>query len=114
MASLRELDETIPAYFTMSNKKLLIIDRVRENNLFFYDIIDRQTTIVLLSEPDCYSVKYLFLELMNDIGATVIDLREKETFDLLYKISPKSQKIISTLGLSQKYIYVQYEHKYIL
>ena len=112
MASLRELDETIPAYFTMSNKKLLIIARVREESIYFYDILDRHTTIVLLTEPDCYAIKYLFLEFMNDIGATVIDLREKETVDPLYKISEKSQKIISSLIYDYKYEQIITHPKY--
>lgn len=98
MASLKELDETISAYFTLSNKKLLIIARVGEESIYFYDFIDRFTTVILLTEPDCYASKYAFLEFMNDVGATVIDLREKGSrFDKSYKISPRSKKVITTL-----------------
>jgi len=96
-ASLIKLEEEIPAYFTMSNERLILIARVREETVFFYDSIDRNTTIVLLAQPSCYALKRVFLEVMNDMGATVIDLKEKETFDPSYKISDKSRKIITTL-----------------
>lgn len=97
MASLRELDAILPAYYTLSNQKIILIARVREELVYFYDQLDRNTTIVLLAEPCCYSTKRIFLEIMNDIGATVIDLREQETFDPQYTISPRSKKIISDL-----------------
>jgi hypothetical protein len=97
MASLEELDNTLPAHFTLSNKKLLLIARVREEAVFFYDQLGPTTTVVLLAEPMCYALKRVFLEFVTDTGATVIDLREQESFDQNYKISDRSVKIINTL-----------------
>lgn len=112
MASLKELDETLPAYFTMSNKRLIIIARVSEETIYFYDSLDRNTTIILLSEPDCYAIKYMFLELMADLGVTVVDLQERETFDPSYTLSLKSIKIISTLIKDNTYEQIITHPKY--
>lgn len=107
MADINELDRTLPAHFTLSNKKLIIIAKVREEMVYFYDQLDRHTTVILLTEPDCYPIKHIFLEFMNDLGVTVIDLREKETFDQNYKLSSRSKEII------QKIIY-EYRYKQII
>ncbi|VBB18857.1 hypothetical protein YASMINEVIRUS_1389 [Yasminevirus sp. GU-2018] len=103
MASLQELDETLPAHFTLSNRNLIVIARAREESVFFYDSIDRNTTIVLLAEPNCYPIKRIFLEFMTDIGATVIDLREKESFDSNYKMTKRSQQILAKLITENSY-----------
>lgn len=103
MASLKELDETLPAHFTLSNKKLIIIARVREESVFFYDSLDKDTTIILLAEPKCYPIKRIFLEFITNIGGTVIDLREKESFDPKYKLSKRSRQIITRLITENSY-----------
>jgi len=112
MAALDELDETLPAYFTLSNKNLIVIARVREETVYFYDQLGPTTTLVLLAEPDCYALKYLFLEFMIDLGVTVIDLKEKETFDKDYKISNNSLSIIKSLLTQYKYNKVITHPKY--
>lgn len=103
MASLKELKATLPAYYTLSNKKLLVIARVREESVYFYDQLAPTTTVILLAEPACYALKRIFLEIINDIGATVIDIREKETFDPSYEMSQRSKKIITTLLHNESY-----------
>jgi len=97
MASLEELNAIIPSHFTLSNRNLIIIARVREETVYFYDQLGPLTTVVLLAEPECYALKRIFLELMIDMGVTVIDLRERETFDKNYKMSPESLAIIKSL-----------------
>lgn len=97
MASLEELDATIPSHFTLSNKNLIIMAHVREETVYFYDQLGPTTTVVLLAEPICYAIKRIFLELMIDLGVTVIDLREKESFDKNYKMTPNSLAIIKSL-----------------
>jgi hypothetical protein len=103
MASLDELNETIPAYFTLSNQKLILIAHVRDEIVYFYDQLGPRTTIVLLAEPACYALKKIFLEYLNDIGTTIIDLREQETFDPTYTITQRSFQIIQKLLRENKY-----------
>lgn len=103
MASLEELDATNPSHFTLSNKNLIIIARVREETVYFYDQLGPTTTVVLLAEPSCYAIKRIFLELMIDMGVTVIDLREKESFDKNYKMTPNSLAIIMSLTMGYNF-----------
>ncbi len=103
MASIDELDRTWPAKYTMSNKNLILMAHVRDETIFFYDSLGPLTTIILLSEPDAPRLKKVFLDFMNDIGTTVVDLREKESFDPNYKLSQRSIDIIQTLLLEDKY-----------
>lgn len=97
MASLRELYDTLPAKYTLSNQNLILIAHVRDETVYFYDELGPTTTIILLSQPKCYALKKIFLEFMNDLGTTVIDLRENETFDPGYKLSKRSESIIISI-----------------
>lgn len=97
MASLNELKKTLPAHYTLSNKNLILIAHVRDETVFFYDELGPNTTIVLLAQPRCYGLKKIFLEFMNDLGTTVIDIREDETFDPKYVIKNRSKQIIKKL-----------------
>lgn len=103
MASLKELDETLADHYTLSNNKLIIIARVREESVYFFDFIDRNTTIILLAEPECYRLKHVFLEFVTGIGASVIDLREKETFDPSYRMTNRSKEIIQSIIMDNNY-----------
>lgn len=112
MASLKELDRIIPSHFTLSNKRLLIIAHVKEESVYFYDSIDSNTTIIVLTQPECYLIKNIFLELMIDRGVTVIDLKEKESMNPNYKLSDNSRKIIVNLITSNKYDQIITHPKY--
>ena len=37
MASIKELEETLPSHFTLSNKNLIIIAHVKEETVYFYE-----------------------------------------------------------------------------
>ena len=76
---------------------------VRDETIYFYDQLGPNTTIILLAQPKCYAIKKIFLDFMNDLGTTVIDLREEETFDPDYKLSIKSIKIIGSLLRDYKF-----------
>jgi hypothetical protein len=102
-ASIDELDETLPAYYTLSNKNLIVIARVREETVYFCDQLGTTTTVILLAEPECYALKYVFLNFMIDSGVTVIDLKEEETFDENYQMTKNSLSIIKSLLLEYKY-----------
>jgi hypothetical protein len=97
MASIDELDRTLPTYFTLSNKNLIVIARVREESVYFYEQLGPLTTVILLAEPECYALKHLFLEVMIELGVTVIDLKEKESFDENYQMTKNSLSIIKSL-----------------
>lgn len=103
MASLEELDRTTPAYYTLSNHKLLIIARVREETVYFFDQLSSNTTVILLADPECYEMKYTFLDFLISMGCTVIDLKEKETFNKNYKMNKKSIDILSRILTDYKY-----------
>jgi hypothetical protein len=106
MALIKELDRTLPAYYTLSNQKLILCAHVRDETVFFYDQLGAHTTVVLLSQPQCYGLKKIFLDLANDLGTTVIDLREPETFDPDYRLSDRSIQIICTLLAEQKFQHI--------
>ena len=97
MASIKELDKSLPAYYTLSNKNLIIIGHVRDETIYFFDYLGPRTTVILLAEPKCYAIKKLFLELLNEYGSTVIDLREEESFDEKYVMTKKSGDVITRI-----------------
>ena len=112
MASLDELDRTLSHYFTLSNKNLLIIAKVCEETIYFNDILDNITTIVLLTEPRCYAIKRAFIEAMIQKGVTVIELKEFETFDSLYKMSNSAERIITNLIEQNTYQHIVTHPRY--
>jgi hypothetical protein len=97
MASIKELERTLPAHYTMSNKTLIITAHVGEETAYFYHQLGGTTTVIMLSRPDCYIEQRIFLELMNDLGSTAITLGEDEDFDPEYALSERSQNIIGNL-----------------
>lgn len=114
MTMIKELERTLPYKYTMSNKKLIVMAHVRDETIFFYDQLGPDTTIVLLAEPKCFLLKKIFLDFMNDLGTTVIDLRENETFDINYQMSTKSLEIIRSLFIKNHFQYVITHPKYLL
>lgn len=103
MASIKEIDNALPSHYTLSNKNLILIAHVRDETVYFYDQLGPNTTIILLAKPNCYAIKKIFLDFMNDIGTTVIDLMEEETFDKNYIMTRKSINIIRTILLKYGY-----------
>jgi hypothetical protein len=97
MASIKEYDRTLPAFYTMSNKHLIITAHVGEETAYFYDQLGPLTTIIVLTKPDCYIEQKIFLDLMNDLGSTAISLGEEVDFDPNYLLSHRSQNIIGNL-----------------
>ena len=67
----------------------------------------------MLTRPDCYIEQRIFLELINDLGATAISLGEDEDFDPEYVLSKRSQNIIGNLIQNYSYhrivVHPQYE-----
>ena len=100
MASLEELERTLPTYFTLSNKNLIITAHVRDETVFFYDLLEggQTTTIFLLSEPQNFGLKKIFLDFMNNLGVEVIDIREPEIINNPnYKMCTRSKQILDSL-----------------
>lgn len=112
MASLKELDEMLPSKYTLSNKNLIIMAHVMDETIYFYDQLGPTTTIILLTQPNCLILKKIFLEFMIDMGTTVIDLRETETFDPDYELSIKSKNVIKSLIRDYNYDYIITHPKY--
>jgi hypothetical protein len=106
MASLDELKHTTSPYFTLSNKTLLIIAKICEETVYFNDLLEGTTTIVLLTEPKCYTLKNVFLEAMIEKGVTVIELKEVETYDPKYSITDRSKNIITNIIEQNHYQYI--------
>lgn len=97
MSLLSDIENTLPDHYTLSNKKLIIIAQIRDETIYFYNELDPNTTIILLSQPKCYIIKQIFLEFMNNIGVTVIDIKNNESFDNNYRLDNRSIKIIMNL-----------------
>ena len=97
MSLLSDIDKSLPDYYTLSNKTLIIIAHVRDETIYFYDELGPNTTVILLSQPKCYAIKQIFLEFMNNIGATVIDIKNTESFDDNYRLDNRSIRIIMNL-----------------
>lgn len=103
MASIKEVERTLPAHFTLSNKNLIITAHVGEEVAYFYEELGPTTTVVMLTKPDCYPEQKIFLDLMNDLGTTAISLGEEVDFDPEYRLSKKSQNVIGDLLKNYSY-----------
>jgi hypothetical protein len=112
MTLLDEWKNTLPAHYTLSNRKIIFIAHVGDETVYFYDQLGSTTTVVLLAKPKCYAVKKIFLELLNDMGTTVIDLNEDQTFDADYEISRKSFETIRSLLMEYNYEQIITHPKY--
>jgi hypothetical protein len=97
MASIKELERTLPAHYTMSNQTLIITAHVGEETAYFYHQLGPHTTVIMLSKPECYIEYRIFLELINDLGGTAITLDEDEDFSPDYVLGERSQNIIGNL-----------------
>lgn len=97
MASIKEYERTLPAHYTMSNKNLIITAHVGEETAYFYHELGPNTTVIMLTKPDCYIEQRIFLELITDLGSTAITLEEEENFNPMYLLSERSQNIIGNL-----------------
>lgn len=97
MASIREYERTLPAHYTMSNKNLIITAHVGEETAFFYHELGPNTTVIMLTKPECYIEQRIFLELITDLGSTAITLEEEEDFNPAYLLSEYSQNVIGNL-----------------
>ena len=71
MASIKELEKSLPAYYTMSNKNLIITAHVGEETAHFYHQLGPNTTVIMLSKPECYIGQKIFLELMNNFSPSI-------------------------------------------
>ena len=103
MSLLNEIDNSLPEYYTLSNKTLIIIAHVMDETIYFYDELGPNTTIILLSQPSCCATKEIFIEFMSNIGTTVIDIKNTESYDKSYRLDKRSIKIIMNLLKDYKY-----------
>lgn len=103
MASLEELDNTLPDYYTLSNETLILISQVGDETLYFYDELGPHTTIILLSQPKCHATKNIFLEFMINLGVTVLDIKAEYTNDTNYRLDKRSIKVIMNLLNEYRY-----------
>lgn len=103
MSLITEIEKSLPDYYTLSNKTLIVIAHVRDETIYFYDELGPNTTIILLSQPKCYAIKKIFLEFMSNIGTTVIDIQNEETFEKSYRLDNRTIKIITNLLNDYKY-----------
>jgi hypothetical protein len=100
---LNQIEMETPNKYKLNNENLIIIGHVRDETIYFFDKLTPKTTIILLSEPKCYSIKKIFLELCNEYGIEVIDLREKECFNTNYKLPKRIVNIISSIILNNTF-----------
>lgn len=104
MADLIELERTLPSLFkTYENENILFIAKIREETIYFFELLTSRTIIVLLTKPECYELYRTFIEIMAHLHVTVIELDENETFSSSYQLSNKSKTIINDLLTNYKY-----------
>lgn len=112
MALIKEVDKALPDYYKMSNNKIIITAHVGEETGYFYDELGPHTTIIVLTKPECYLHKKIFLDLMNDLGTTAIMLDEDEDFNERYMLGQRAQKIIGSLLKNYDYKHIIIPPKY--
>jgi hypothetical protein len=99
----KDLCKNLPDAYRLSNKNLIIISNVQEETYFFYDILDRNTTIILLNKSNSRTNKRRFIELCIDIGVTIIDLEECPSKNNNFELSNKTKNIITHLLTTEKF-----------
>jgi len=97
MSLLADIENTLPDHYTLSNKTLIIIGQVMDETIYFYKELGQNTTVILLTQPECYAIKQIFLEFMNNTGTTVIDIKNKVSNNDNYRLDNRSVKIIMNL-----------------
>jgi hypothetical protein len=97
MASIKEVDNTLADYYTMSDNKLIITARMPDVLTYFYDHLGPYTTIIILTRPASYLEYRAFLEAINDLGSTAIPLDENEYDGSDYLLGTRAQNIVGRL-----------------
>lgn len=78
----------------LSNKNLIIIAKVTDETIYFYNYLDYMTTVILVTNPSCSDAEKAFVYLMCDKNCTLIKLNEPETTS---NLSAESILVITTI-----------------
>jgi hypothetical protein len=100
MASLKELDSTLPEKFRLSDSKLIFVLNIIDATIIYYDLLDQNTTIMLVNEVESEDEKIVFYKMIADIGSTVIDLDDHINNN---NLSKRTKKIIRNILLENNY-----------
>ena len=91
MADLELLDDE-----NLSNKNLIIIANATEESIYFLEeMMNRQTTIILLNRIDDIHTHSIFHSLCIKLNIIVISLEENKNNNPWYKLTKKSYNVIT-------------------
>ncbi len=81
----------------MDEKNLIIVSHCKDEVVYFYDKINHNSIVVLVSNPQSQFEREVFHRFIIDIGCRCIELNEYETFDINFQLSQHSKDVLSDL-----------------
>ncbi len=76
---------------------IIIISHCRDEIIYFYDYIDKDSILVFVTMPSNQRDKEVLNSFIAQVGARYIQLDEIETFDTSFELSEQSRAIIRNL-----------------
>jgi hypothetical protein len=76
---------------------LIIISHCRDEVIYFYDYIDKDSLLVFLSPPSNQKDKEILNNFITESGTRFIQLEEIEMFDSTFTLSSRTKSIIKDL-----------------
>jgi hypothetical protein len=76
---------------------LVIISHCRDEIIYFYDYIDRNALLVLVTIPTTQKEKDIFNQFISESGSKYIQLEEPNTFDMTFQLSNTTKQILQNL-----------------
>lgn len=76
---------------------IIIVSHCRDEIIYFYDYIDKNSIIILVSLPSNQRDREVLNGFIAEAGARYIQLDEIETFDTTFQLSERNKTIIKNL-----------------
>lgn len=86
---LENLDDISRSY-----DNIIIVSHCRDELVFFYDFITHRTLLILVTKPSSEREFYLINKFVIMKGCELIILDEPNTFNINFKLSPKTMDIL--------------------
>ena len=93
---------------------LIFISHCRDEIIYFYDYIDKDSLLVLLSQPTNQRDREVLNNFILESSARFIQLDEIESFDSSFTLSTRTKNIIQNLAHSSETEWVNYNFDAIL
>ena len=76
---------------------LVIVSHCRDEIIYFYEYIDKNTVIILVTIPRTQKEKDIFNYFISESGTRYIQLEEPDTFDMTFELSDKTKQILQNV-----------------